>query len=361
LFTIHEDDGRVRYGYFSSGGPVAWRTVPLEEKEVLGMLLFKAGQVTREQLQESVRLMEEKGIRQGEAFIEMGVMSFSQLIMVLARQSEYIFQQVMKSTGGTWSFHELPALPESFLPPPVRVGALLFRSMTKTAKEFRGRELSDSLKDHVNSYIQLHPTRKNLIPDLGLNATEKKLVDLIAERTLRMRELFSMSPMSRQNTAAVCYALIQLGMFTFGARESRDRYLQRVAASIAKKKRQLIQCSHFDVMECHWIALPSEIDNKYTELKQEYDLQNYDNLPDELAKVVQRINRRIDEAYAVLKDDLQRREYRKTLVEDFMIVQSAELLAKQGEMAVMRKDSRMAATCFAKALELQPRSAEYRA
>jgi hypothetical protein len=49
------------------------------------------------------------------------------------------------------------------------------------------------------------------------------------------------------------------------------------------------------------------------------------------------------------------------LVEDFMIVQSAELLAKKGEMAVMRQERQIAVNCFSKALELQPRSGEYRA
>jgi|GEM_PF-1126300 len=360
MLTIHEEDGSVRYAYFASGGPVAWRSVPLQEREVLGMLLLQAGQINKDQLRESLDLMQSKGIRQGEAFIEMGVMSFSQLIMVLGKQNEFIFQKVMKSASGSWTFHDLPKLPESFLPPPVRVGALLFRTMVTEAKGLRGKRLADQLRDHINSYIQIAPERRRLFADLGLNATERRLVAIIAERTLRMRELFSMSPLSRQNTAAVFYALIKLNMFSFGETETHERYLQRVGGSIAKKKRQLIQTTHFDVLEVHWISLPEEIREAHMRLKEEYDVASYNNLPDDLAKTVRRISARIDEAFEVLNDDLQRREYRKTLVEDFMIVQSAQLLAKKGEMAIMRKDRRMAVSCFAKALELQPRSPEYR-
>ena len=43
-----------------------------------------------------------------------------------------------------------------------------------------------------------------------------------------------------------------------------------------------------------------------------------------------------------------------------MIVQSAELLAKKGEMAIMRKDRRESTTCFAKALELIPGRPDFR-
>jgi hypothetical protein len=360
LLTVHQDDGVVRYGYFSSGGPVAWAATPLQEREVLGMLLFKAGQITEEQLRESTDLMQSKGIRQGEAFIEMGVMSFSQLIMVLGKQCEFIFQQLIKNGNGAWTFHELPKLPEAFLPPPVRVATLLFRSKITEGKSLRGQQLADILKEYINSYVQLSPERKNLIGDLGLNSGERKLIELIADRTLRMRELFSMSPVSRQNTASIFFALIQLGLFTFGDRETHGRYLQRVGISVGKKKRQLIQCTHFDVLEVHWVSLPTEIDDAYRRLKEEYDLSTYDNLPEDLAEVITRISNRIDEAYEVLRDDLQRREYRKDLVEDFMILQSAELLSKKGEMSIMRKDRRMAVLCFSKALELQPRSAAYR-
>lgn len=361
LFTIHQDDGIIRYAYFKSGGPVAWRTVPLQEREVLGMLLFKAGQITKEQLQQCLEIMQTKGVRQGEAFIEMGLMSFSQLIMVLGKQNEFILQHVLKQAKGSWTFHVLPKLPEAFLPPPVRVGALLFRSMIEEAKQLRGQRLADFLREYINSYIQIAEGRQGLFADLGLNASERRLIAIITERTLRMRELFSMSPLSRQNTAAVFYGLINLGMFSFGERETHARYLQRVGVDIGRKKRQLIQATHFDVLEVHWISLPEEIETGYRKLKEEYRLATYDNLPEELAETVERINGRIDEAYNVLRDEFQRREYRKTLVEEFMIIQSAQLLAKKGEMAIMRHERHAAVLCFAKALELQPRSAEYRA
>jgi hypothetical protein len=360
IFTVHEESGLIRYGYFSSGGPVAWRSEPVQEREVLGMLLLQAGQVTKEQLQQSVELMEEKGIRQGEAFIELGIMSFSQLIMVLGKQSEFIFQRVLKTSKGTWTFHKMPKLPEAFLPPPVRLVAHLLRTLLAEAKVLRGGELAERLRPHVNSYIQLEESRKSLFKDMRLSPPERRLIAIIAERTLRMRELFSMSPMSRQNTAGMFFALIELGMLKFGERETRARYLQRIGADISRKKRQLIRSTHFDVLEVHWISLPEEIDSAYQRLREQFAASSFDDLPPEMVETLERVQARLDEGYSVLNDATQRREYRKTLVEDFMIVQSAELLSKKGEMAIMRKDRRIATTCFAKALELQPRNPHYR-
>jgi hypothetical protein len=72
LLTIHGPDGRTRWGFWSKGGVVGWRTDPVEESEVLGVLLYRANQLTKEQLARSLEVMEERGCRQGEALIELG-------------------------------------------------------------------------------------------------------------------------------------------------------------------------------------------------------------------------------------------------------------------------------------------------
>ena len=112
VLTLKLADGRTRYGFWNKGGPVAFRTDPLSEAEVLGVLLFKAGQITKEQLQESLALMEQNNSYQGEALISMGVMTFAQLVMVLQKQCEYILQRTLRIKTGTWHFHDLEDLPE---------------------------------------------------------------------------------------------------------------------------------------------------------------------------------------------------------------------------------------------------------
>ena len=51
---------------------------------------------------------------------------------------------------------------------------------------------------------------------------------------------------------------------------------------------------------------------------------------------------------------------REEIIEKMMIEQSAELLARKGEMAIMKGDRREALSCWGKALELRPNSPEYR-
>lgn len=361
LLTLTLADGRVRYGFWNKGGPVAFRTDPVQEQEVLGVLLYKAGQVTKEQVAESLERMKRTGQRQGEAFIDMGLMTFSQLIMVLGKQTEFVLSRVLAETAGTWTFHELESLPEQFLPPPVRVPSLIYRGLVKRARTMPASDLAAEHRDNIDRYIQLN---EELLPivqgDIQLDANERKLVDLMVGQTWRMRELFSVSPVSRQATAAILYAFVQLGVIAFERKENRERYLRRVEELVQRKKRQLMNCTHFDVLEVHWISLPDEIRLGYERLVALYDPKQYDDLPTELSEGMVYIRSRFDESYELLRSDSRRREYRKTLIEPMMIAQSAELLGKKGEMAIMRKDRREGTLCFAKAMELVPNHPTYR-
>jgi tetratricopeptide (TPR) repeat protein len=360
LLTLTLDDGRTRYGFWNKGGPVAFRTDPVAEDEVLGVLLFQAGQITKEQLGASLERMKESGQRQGEAFIDMGLMTFSQLIMVLGKQAEFVFSRLLAEVSGTWSFHDLDVLPEQYLPPPARAPSLIYRALLSRARAMPAAELASAHRDNIDQYIKFNAELVPVLADIQFDANERKLLGILRGRTWRMREAFSVSPISRQATACVLWALMEMGFLGFERTEDRERYLRRLTEQVSRKTRQLANCTHFDTLEVHWISLPAEIQSAHQRLLEEYDPAQYEDPPGELIRAMEFVRQRLGEAYAVLSSDDRRRTYRKELLEPMMIRQSAELLSKKGEMAIMRKDRREAMTCFAKALELQPGNPAYR-
>ena len=360
LLTVKLDDGRIRYGFWSRGGPVGWRTDPLQENEVLGVLLYKAGQLTREQLQESVERMQRDSIRQGEALMEMGLVGFSQLTMILGKQCEFLFTRVLTEREGTWVFHELDDLPEKFLPAPLRIPSLLFRREVEASKAMPSTELADYLRPRIDEYIHFDKKLLPLLRDVKFTAAETKLVATMQSDTWRSREVLSVSPLSKQNTVAVLRALIEVGFLEFEQQEDEERYHRRVREMVEEKRRHLIKATHFDVLEVHWISLPREIEDGYRRLREKYDPSNHRGLPEEVVEGLKYVRTRLKESFEYLRDDQQRREHRKEFIEVSMIVQSAELLAKQGEMGIMRKDRRHSPLCFAKALELVPGRPDFR-
>ena len=360
LLTVTQPDGTVRYGFWSKGGPVGWRTEPMREDEVLGVLLYRAKQVTKEQLQDSLQLMEQSGQRQGEAFIEMNVMTYPQLIMVLGKQVEYLLQRVMSQRVGEWTFHVLQKLPERFLPVPLPVPTLLFRALFQHMSSRPAEEIGTLLRPKLDRYLSFPTDVVDIITDMKLNKLERKLIQVMSADQWRTRELFSVSPLSRAKTTATLLALDDLGFLQFDEREDEEKVLARNVANIKRKRLQTASASHFDILEVHWICLPHEVEQAHKRLTGHYDPARFANLPPESLKDLETIRERLDQAHAKLKPDRGRREYRRDIIEEDIIVQSAELLGKQGEMAIMRHDRRDATACYGKALELVPRNPAYR-
>ena len=360
LMTLKLADGRTRYGFWDRGGPVGWRTDPLQEAEVLGVLLFKASQLTKEQLAESLELMKSAGLRQGEALMQMGVMTFTQLVAVLGKQTEFILQKVLTERDGTWAFHTLPGMPEQFLPPALRVPSLLFAALVKRGTEMRSDALAELHKPNMDSSVYIDERVRVVLAEIRMSANEKKLVEIITSRAWRLREVFSVSPLSRQNTAAVILAMNELGFMQYRREADAARAVAALEEDVRRKKLRTEKATQFDIIEVHWISERHEVEEGYRKLVAAYTLDPNLTLAADVRSDAAVILQRAKAAYELLVDDARRREYRKKLFDAVTLQQSAELLSKRGEMAIMRKDRREALNCFSKALELMPTLNEYK-
>jgi len=353
LLVVVQDDGTKRFGFWQDGGPVGWRTEPVQEAEVLGVLLYRAERLTKEQLARSLEIMSEKGVRQGEALIEMRVVNFPQLVLVLQKQVELILQSVLTQQEGVWAFYPLDSLPERFVAPPLRVPARVYRALLAHTQNMPLEELATSHRGNLDNYVRVRPVAREVVGELGFNEEERRFLEILESNDWRTRELFSVSNLGRSGTASVLWALNQLGVLTYGAEEGEERRLGRTTGRIRRKLAAVDTGNSFDVLELHWICMTDEVEKAYQEMKREF-AQLRVELGAEYAEQIDIIGVALDEARARLSPDASRREYRETIIEQGMLFQTAEILAEKGEMAIMKRDRREATACFAKALELQP-------
>lgn len=350
----------MRYGFYSKGGPVGWRSEPMIQSEVLGMLLLQAGQLSEDQIQESLRLMQDKEIRQGKALLDMGLITYPQLTMILGKQTEFILEQTLNLSSGVVEFYELEELPEQFITPKIKLGTILFRRAYQASRKLTFEELGRSNATHLNQYVTFSNNFIGLSGTLGLSNEERKLVDIIGAKTWRLREIFTISPLSKGKTSSFIYAFNFLGFFNYSDKEdgarSRERFLDRLKAM----NRIVQRGSFFDILEIHWICLPQEIETAFQKKTFEFSDAELGDYSVEFENEINKIRKRFNEGYRTLKDDQSRRAYRITLIEKDLILNSADLLSKKGEMAIMRFDKREACACFSKALELVPNHKQFR-
>lgn len=360
LMVVFTEDGVRRFGYWERGGPVGFRLEPIDQRSVLGVLLYRAGKVDKAQLKQSLAIMEAQSIRQGEALIQLGVLNFPQLVMALQKQVELHLQKIMRIEVGVWAFFRLESLPERFVTPPLNVPSILFRALLNYSRQLSMEVIADAHRPNMDRYLYFAEGVADAAAEINFKAAERKFLEIMASNSWRLRELFSVSNLSRTDTSAVVWALNEMGFLDFRSTETTERYITRVGHRIAQKIRQLNKGSFFDILEVHWICLQPEIDKAHKRIHAEFGGKDYSRLPDDLAQSVQTILNRVDECYAILSDERQRRTLRQELIEKDMIAASAEILAKKGEMAVLKGDGRAAMDCWGKAVELLPNNGAYR-
>ncbi len=360
VFVFERPDGRVRWGFWLKGGPVGWRTEPADEQEILGMLLYKAGSLTKEQLAESLEVMDRTGGRQGEALIEMGVFTFPQLVLLLQKQTDFVLQRVLREREGTWAFYLLDALPERFLTPPVRVASVLYRALLTHVKEMPAQELAGLLRPWLDRYVFVVPGVERTFEEMKLSVDEQQFVQIVQTTSYRLRELFAVSSLSRSQTAGAVWCLHDLNLLEFRDEATTGRDSVRWKREFDSRKLQSQGGTLFEQLDVHWICSSADVEAAWRRLRETWKPELAAQYGVEHREALQTIQVGLAAAYKVLANDMDRREYRAKVIEKMKIDQSAEMLSRKGEMAIMKAQAREANDCFTKALELCPGNPEYR-
>ena len=167
----------LRRAWMKQGGIVAWESEPVIEEECLGVLLARAGKITEEQLKQTLQMMNETGMKQGECLIEMGVFTFPQVVMSLMTQVELITRNVFSEGTGTWSFHPMPALLQDFVTPPLKSPGFLFKFFKRHFSTMPADELTALEAPLMDRYTVLSDYNWD---DFRLSKTERALVDILS-------------------------------------------------------------------------------------------------------------------------------------------------------------------------------------
>ncbi len=359
VLTVRYKNGKVRRGFWDKGGPVGWRTDPVDDEEVLGVLLYRAKQISKEQLAQSLEMMERTGCRQGEAMIELGIIAYPQLVMLLQKQAEFVLQRVMADREGEWTFHTLDRHIEKFIAPPVRVAGLLFKALRVHGKEMTSDQHATALRPLLDSYVYLAPNVSKTVDEMKLSADDLQFLKILSSTSYRLRELFSVSNLPRSQTAVMIWVLNELQLLEYKKQEGGSRSDERLERYVMDRKRQMLKGTLFDRLELHWMCNGQDVQAKWQALSPEVSPETIAAMPERFHADMNKVADKMREAHSVLSDDKRRAAYRLEVVEKTMIEQSAEMLFRKGDMAIMKGSKREATDCFAKAVELRPNNPEY--
>ena len=359
VLEIRSEQGR-RLAWLKSGGIVQWENDPIVEEECLGVLLARAGKLTAKQLRESLLMMNETGQRQGECLIEIGVLTFPKLVMSLLTQVEIITRNVFAMEEGTWSFSPAERLPSDLITPPMKTPGFLYALYKRQISALSPDALEERLRPRLDQYTTF-ATDVNW-DDMRLKKDELGLVNILGKQSYRFRSVFSVSNMGRAKTIPVLLALAELDILRFTEAEDVDQVEERWRSQLYEKLSFQTNQNPFEILEIHWTSQGGQVEQGYEKTRTEY--QNFARgaeLGPEVDKMRNQIVANIEEAYLAVRDKSTRQKTRKKYYEPQQHEFSADLLARQGEMLMVRGKWVEVIDNLERALELTPKSGKIRA
>ena len=358
VFEVKSETGR-RLGWMKQGGFIQWENDPVIEDECLGVLLTRAGKLTEDQLKGSLRAMNETGNKQGECLIEMGALTFPQLVMSLMTQVEIVTRNVFAMKEGSWSFYPRDSLSSDFVTPPMKTPGFLFAYYKRRVGDMKPSERDRLQNPLMDQYTQLNPNVN--WDDLRLKKIEMGLVEILRRKSYRYRALFSVSNMGRNQTVPVLLSLVKLGVLEFVATEDAEQVMERLRQQLVTKLNFQSEQNPFEALEIHWTSRTDQIKVSYDRMRKEYERFGRGvTLAADVEEKRLKILDNIDKAWEALKETSIRQETRKKHFEPQQHDFSADLLFRQGEMMMVRGQWREAIDDLERASELMPSIAKYR-
>ena len=358
VIEFRSEEGR-RLAYVKKGGIVQFINDPVVEEECLGALLARAGRITREQLNKSLEMMSDTGDQQGQCLIEMGALTFPQLVMSLMTQAEIIARNVLSTPGGSWGWWPLTSLPSSIVTPPMKTPGFLYGFYKKHFATIARDELDSRTARVMDKYTVL--SKKVNWGDMRLKKAEARFMEILGGKSWRFREVFSVSNLGRGTTEQILLALLEMGMLEIVASEDKDQVEARWRAQLGKKLLYMRDQNPFEVLEVHWTSRTPQVEEGYTRMRGEYEKFGRGvTLPPDLEETRQAILTCIEDANNALNPTSMRQETRKKYYEPMQHDFSADLLFRQGEMLMVRARWDDALENFERAIELMPTEGKYR-
>jgi tetratricopeptide (TPR) repeat protein len=209
-----------------------------------------------------------------------------------------------------------------------------------------------------------------LSTSLRLSPRELRFIELQLDGTRSIHDAVTGSPLGRLGSLRLVAVGLALGVLqlegTAGVdvtpapsddlRTRRKTAADELRSRLERRLREVKAASHFDVLGVHWSSHHREYRKAWETARKEFDLQSppLSEAPDEVKKLARDILREIDLAKETLEQKDKRIAYRKDLFDKTERQYAAEMLLKQGEVALLRGDRAAALESLETAAELYP-------
>ena len=349
-----------RYAFIKDGQLCAWKTSIKEES--LGSLLMNSRQITSEDQKKCEELMEKKGIRLGDAAIQLGIFSEKQRRTFLTKQNELVTSQAVTHVQSEFIFYVAESLPEIYMSNPTSLLQVSYMFAFAITEKKGARVIFTEFATSLQETLVMTPLGKALLVQFALSDLQRKFLQSIAPSQLLLKDALALPDVERGEKAVLIKTLMKLEILSFYKKDQPEQ-AQEISPEILQWLEQMEKLidtrTHFEVLGLHWICTNPEIEQAFANQKRK--TSEAEKQLDREGKIrLDVIEKGIQQSYQVLHLSSSRQEYRRQIFHLDEIQQAANELAKRGRICLAKGEKMPAMAAFTKAMELIPENPDYR-
>lgn len=349
------------------GGSVAYmRETPFDEQTSLGRVLISQKKLNDAALREGLEKAKASKKPLGRTLVLLGTIRKSELTSALREQTRLKLDKTFAFESGKFEFGPWREPPGDADLVVTKGLGLLARYLRSRYDEYNYAELEVIFGANMNRRVEHETDFESIATSLQLQPKELRFLELSLDGQRTIHDAVLGSPAGRLGSLRLVGMCLSMALIRFSdgnAVRREQTQVGREPSAFVRVRRELDEriallrgMNHFEVLGVHWSAHHRNYRVAYDNAKREFNLRKapYKDAPADVQTKVKEIVRILDGSYDTLNDATQRVSYRKQLFDQTERQYAAEMLVKQGEVALMRGDRVGAIESLETAVELDP-------
>lgn len=318
--------------------------------------LLASGTIAVDAADRAQRTARETGHSLLQVLYEQGACTPRDLVDAIRTAKQGALERLMTVPAADWEFVRTDRAPRSSDPVAIDLNLFVVRYVRERTRTAYLAELEPFLAPLMGRYPVKTDRLTPAISGVAFTDKERKTLLEVADGSITLKEVFSLSLLGRNGTARLFLMAGLLGFVEYRMSPLPKGGIEVFEAELKKTLDRVQSEDHFTRLGIHWTTHPSKIEPAFRRMVERWGPGSTARRQSERsAQLVEAIFSRMAESFQVLSDRERRRAYRASLLGQAKLEFGTQFLFKQAHLARFRGEVDKAREIIESALDILPK------
>ncbi len=349
------DGFRERYwAMLVAGRPVRYQRDPQSRSEAIDYLVIRSKLAQADAVENARVLAELTGSRIEDVILSLGLVPREKLEELSSQSARQTTERLMNVNYGGYNFYSMPEFADLLKEPPADVMGVLWERVREQFSGYTEKRIAELVDEYHKHHVVITDHGRSMVKELDVGGVEQRFLERYLRGGWQVSKLIGRLEMPTRKLVELLLSLEDLGIILLSEDEGPNWRTARAERFLIDRM-DYMERDYFAFVEAHWSCIESELMTACDKIAATLEEPVMQEL--ELAEVNQMradIRAKLAEVRTIFSSRESRREYRQSLQDTDKVGASCDLFFKQGEIALFKKDVRIAHECFERIVELDP-------